>query len=253
MANLITIGPDVESQPLNDNFAALNNNKLEKSGDTMTGKLNSAGSSGSIADSASNKGMIEVRSSSGTDAAFMTFHRVGVYASYLGIDVDNKWKVGGWSAGSSAREIWHEGNLPVETGNFTPFVFGSTTAGTLSYGPQTSGRYMKIQNRVFVECTVRTDGPAIVQPTGNLLIGGLPYVIRAETGNPRSPAFAISALIRIKLPTNGYMIVAYGEQGQSVIRLGAVVDNNEMAFVSADDQTFSSSWHIRLSGWYETN
>jgi len=29
MANLITIGPDVESQPLNDNFAALNSSKVE--------------------------------------------------------------------------------------------------------------------------------------------------------------------------------------------------------------------------------
>lgn len=39
MANLQTIGPYIESQPLNNNFAALNNNKLEKSGDTMTGNF----------------------------------------------------------------------------------------------------------------------------------------------------------------------------------------------------------------------
>jgi len=39
MANLETIGPNIESQPLNDNFAALNSAKLEKSGDTMTGDL----------------------------------------------------------------------------------------------------------------------------------------------------------------------------------------------------------------------
>ena len=40
MANLITIGPDVESQPLNDNFAALNNAKLERNGSqSFTGSL----------------------------------------------------------------------------------------------------------------------------------------------------------------------------------------------------------------------
>jgi hypothetical protein len=39
MANLITIGPNVESQPLNDNFAALNDAKLEKSGGEVTGTL----------------------------------------------------------------------------------------------------------------------------------------------------------------------------------------------------------------------
>lgn len=143
--------------------------------------------------------------------------------------------------------------LVIESGTFTPFIFGSTTAGTIPYSNQTSGRYMKIQNRIYVECTVRANGPAIEQPTGNLLIGGLPYVIRAEAGNPRSPAFAISALVWIKLPTNGYMIVAHGEQGQSAISLRAVIDNNETAFVSADDQSFTGVWHVRFSGWYETN
>jgi hypothetical protein len=39
VANLETIGPDVLSQPLNNNFAALNSAKVEKSGDTMTGQL----------------------------------------------------------------------------------------------------------------------------------------------------------------------------------------------------------------------
>lgn len=39
MANLVPIGPDVLSQPLNDNFAALNSAKMENTGDTMTGNL----------------------------------------------------------------------------------------------------------------------------------------------------------------------------------------------------------------------
>ena len=39
VANLETIGPNIESQPLNNNFAALNSAKVEKSGDTMTGTL----------------------------------------------------------------------------------------------------------------------------------------------------------------------------------------------------------------------
>jgi hypothetical protein len=40
---LTPIGPKIESQPLNDNFAALNSAKLEKSGDTMTGLLTALG------------------------------------------------------------------------------------------------------------------------------------------------------------------------------------------------------------------
>jgi hypothetical protein len=162
-------------------------------------------------------------------------------------------EAGGEGVWQPWRKLWHDGNLLYETGNFTPFVFGSTIAGTIPYSYQTSGRYMKIQNRIFVEGTVRADGPAIVQPTGDLYIGGLPYVIRGEASNLRSPAFTIAALIRLNLPDNGYMIVLEGVQGQSVIRVRAVVDSNEMANVSADDQSFTNAWHIRFSGWYETN
>lgn len=45
-----------------------------------------------------------------TGAAFMTFHRSGNYAAYFGLDTDNQWKVGGWSAGAVAHKIWHAGN-----------------------------------------------------------------------------------------------------------------------------------------------
>ena len=34
----------------------------------------------------------------------ITFHRVGAYAAYFGLDTDNQWAVGGWSAGA-ARQI----------------------------------------------------------------------------------------------------------------------------------------------------
>ncbi|OBQ66967.1 hypothetical protein [Mesorhizobium loti] len=44
------------------------------------------------------------------NAAFMSFNRNGAYAAHLGIDTDNKWKVGGWSMGANAYEIVHMGN-----------------------------------------------------------------------------------------------------------------------------------------------
>ena len=48
-------------------------------------------------------------------AAVMTFHRPNNYASFFGIDTDNKWKVGGYSAGAVAYEIYHQGNKPTST------------------------------------------------------------------------------------------------------------------------------------------
>jgi hypothetical protein len=62
-----------------------------------------------MANAASSLGRPEVFNNS-TGAAFMTFHRTGSYASYFGLDTDNVWKVGGWSAGAVAYKIWHEGN-----------------------------------------------------------------------------------------------------------------------------------------------
>lgn len=46
----------------------------------------------------------------GTGPALMTFHRPGIHAAFFGIDTDNRWKVGGWSMGAQAFEIWHSGN-----------------------------------------------------------------------------------------------------------------------------------------------
>ena len=46
----------------------------------------------------------------GTGPALLSFHRPGAYAAYFGLDTDNIWKVGGWSMGSAAYKVWHEGN-----------------------------------------------------------------------------------------------------------------------------------------------
>lgn len=74
-----------------------------------------AESAGPIGLSADNRSNLEAIAQSGTDGAFMTFHRPGSFAAYLGVDVDNILKFGGWSLGSAAHTIWHSGNLAVGT------------------------------------------------------------------------------------------------------------------------------------------
>ncbi|MFG5864096.1 hypothetical protein [Metapseudomonas sp. CR1201] len=68
-------------------------------------------SAGSIATAPSSAAGLEARGDA-DDAAFIAFHRAGVYAAYLGLDTDNRLKYGGWSAGASAYEIWHAANTP---------------------------------------------------------------------------------------------------------------------------------------------
>lgn len=64
---------------------------------------------------ASLSSLLEVRGNSATNsAAYMLFHRPGAFAAGFGLDVDNKWKVGGWSYGARAYALYHEGNKPAK-------------------------------------------------------------------------------------------------------------------------------------------
>lgn len=77
--------------------------------------------------------------SSGPGAAAIAFHRSGVFAAYIGIDTDNRLKIGGWSMGANAYEIWHQGRVnaagwaipttPTENGHVATkqYVDGRTT------------------------------------------------------------------------------------------------------------------------------
>ena len=55
---------------------------------------------GSMLTATGSAGGVMCQSASSSHAAFMTFHRPGIYAAYLGIDTDNWFAVGGWSAGA---------------------------------------------------------------------------------------------------------------------------------------------------------
>jgi len=80
---------------------------VARTGGNMTGQLGAYGSMAtdpvqqwSIATSSTTyTGGIMVQSA-GAGAAFMTFHKPGIYASYFGLDSDNQFAVGGWSAGN---------------------------------------------------------------------------------------------------------------------------------------------------------
>ena len=93
-------------------------NYLPLAGGALTGALTARGGSitatggvagaSDMATTATFRGEIEVRGD-GAGAAMMTFHRPFGFAGYFGIDTDNVWKVGGWSHGANAYQIWHAG------------------------------------------------------------------------------------------------------------------------------------------------
>lgn len=93
--------------------------------------------------------MAQAQGASGTaGAAFMTYHRPGVYATNFGLDTDNEWKFGGWSEVGVSYAFIHEKNYAVKVlgtaqtftkaqrGAFTALADASTVALNLSLSNQ---------------------------------------------------------------------------------------------------------------------
>jgi hypothetical protein len=87
--------------------------------------------SSSFASSVADTSGIEVRGSGG--AAFAQFHIPGQFAAFFGVDnLDNQWKVGGWSMGGVAHRIYHEGNFSPSSYSLVGHTHdaGSVVSGT---------------------------------------------------------------------------------------------------------------------------
>ena len=89
----------------------------------------SYGQTTGIANAANNLGGM-IMTAAGSGAAFMAFHRPGVYAAYFGLDTDNQWAVGGWSAGATRRLIAFQDQIPTSF----PFPTGGITWAQLKGG-----------------------------------------------------------------------------------------------------------------------
>ena len=75
-------------------------------GGLIIGKTNTGGALTGSNDS----GALSVRGDA-TNAASMSFHRPGLYAINMGLDTDNIFKIGGWSASTNAFQMDGSGNL----------------------------------------------------------------------------------------------------------------------------------------------
>jgi len=90
--------------------ARLGYTPINRAGDTVTATINfRTGDSASIAARPNSPAALHAIAN-GNGPAIMSFERPNAYAAYFGIDTDNRWKVGGWSMGAVAHELWHSGN-----------------------------------------------------------------------------------------------------------------------------------------------
>jgi hypothetical protein len=127
----------------------------------IIGKTNTGGTILGSNDS----GSISVRGDATTQAAAMSFHRAGNYAINMGLDTDNNFKIGGWSAGIIMMTLTPAGNLTVPGTVTAPTFAGNATT---AYGLNVHAGRNNEANKV-----VRTDGSGYLQ-TG---------YINSENGN----------------------------------------------------------------------
>jgi hypothetical protein len=86
---------------INGNAATVTNGLYTTGNQTITARTIQQGSqTATMLTATGSLGGFELQSAGASAAAFMTFHRPGAYASYFGIDTDNQFAVGGWSAGA---------------------------------------------------------------------------------------------------------------------------------------------------------
>lgn len=106
---------------------------------------------GGMADSTGGLGSTEVMGDT-QKAAMLALHRTGSHAVYFGLDTDNKLKVGGWSMGNNAYELFHTGNI---LGSVSQSG-GVPTGAIIERGSNANGTYVKYADGTLICAFTRT-------------------------------------------------------------------------------------------------
>jgi hypothetical protein len=114
-----------QSMNISGNSATVTDGVYLSTSQTITGRkvFNASLSSGSLLNATGSLGAIEIQNTGTGNAAFLTFHRPSAYASYFGLDTDNNFAVGGWSAGAALGLM--------KVGSFGVGTAASGTAGEI--------------------------------------------------------------------------------------------------------------------------
>lgn len=126
---------------------------VNRAGDTLTGTLTApTAESQNIATRANTSTTLEVKGN-GTGPALITFHRPNQHATFLGLDTDSRLKIGGWSMGAVAYDIWHAGNDGTGSGLDADMLDGfhaSDLLRIISESKAQSG-YMQLSNGLLLQ------------------------------------------------------------------------------------------------------
>ncbi len=88
-------------------------------------------------------GSMQALQANASGAATILFHRSGAWATYFGLDTDNKFRYGGFSEGAASYKFWTESDATITATNFTASstVSGVNITGTNVYPSSAGGAY----------------------------------------------------------------------------------------------------------------
>lgn len=116
---------------------------------SATGSLIGGKTTGALGVAGNGVPTLEVQSAGGaSDAAFMMLHRPASYAVRFGLDTDNQLKIGGFSLGSVAYKIFHQGSVlgPVSQ------AAGMPTGAVIERGSNANGEFVRFADGTQI-CT----------------------------------------------------------------------------------------------------
>ena len=145
----------------------------------------------------------------------------------------------------NVQQIGGVHGLEIETGTFTPYLYGSTIEGSPIYSAR-RGSYIKIGKRVFIDASVTLTSKSDI--SGNVRVGGLPYPISAP-GSSGNPNFAIGNIGHV-IYGDAKGIGVYGFNGMTYLAINKYI--NSANAVSLTDADINNSFSIYLSGSYST-
>jgi hypothetical protein len=115
-------------------------------GFTWTGVQSFLTNNGGSAVNNSNSAILQAYST-GNNSAFMSFHKAGYYAINMGLDGDNVFRIGGWSAGANRLQLDMSGNLTVAGNMNATYFYGS---GSIRCGDMWGGAGLYLPSGAMV-------------------------------------------------------------------------------------------------------
>jgi hypothetical protein len=244
------------------NAATVTNGLYTNAVQTNTANKSFQASNSAIATGTSGLNTLEVYGTGG--AAMMTFHRPGAYAAYFGLDSDNQFKWGGWSAGATSYTFITSQNIGSQSVNYATF------SGTLATSKTATGTTVEFTG---IPSSVKSIKLMVRGVSSN---GGSAYLVQIGSGSfttsgysggttansttgfnitgTVSSANVVNSIIIINVSsTNNYIMSANGslsdaanfiKSGGCNVGLGGVLDRVRLTTVNGTDQFDSGTINI---------